>query len=313
MSSIEKKNRMYAMQQKIEQADIFHWAKKFLNILTESVTRRSMNVCTPVSGTVLQKIDMHYTFANSRLLLLDYDGTMVPFYKNTQDAYPDRPLLTLLEKLTSDIRNKVVVISGRDNVTLEKWLGHLNLAIVAEHGAWVKEKGGKWQSIPGLQTEWKETISDTFAAYTAITPGAFVEEKAYSIAWHYRVADSRSGAERAQQIIDELKRTIDTASLDIIHGNKVIEVKNNAVNKGKAAMKFISKQKYDFILAIGDDTTDEDMFKVMPKAAISIKVGSKISAASYCQNSYMEVRALLQRLYENSGKIIDRSGIQLAS
>lgn len=300
MPEADKKRRMQKMQQTIEKADIFHWAERFVETLTDLTRDRAVNVCVPVSSSVKRDINMQYAYAQERLILLDYDGTMVPFFKNPQDARPDKPLLQLLERLSADVRNNVVIISGRDSETLGKWLGHLPVEIIAEHGAKFKEAGSrKWFSYPGLSTEWKKAVSNTFASYSAAIPGAFIEEKAYSIAWHYRAADKIS-EETVKQVIYDLKTKMDTSSLDILEGNKVIEVKSHAVNKGKAAQQLTTRKGYDFILAIGDDTTDEDMFKALPPESITIKVGSNMSAAHYCQASFIEVRSLLTDIHRNT-------------
>jgi trehalose 6-phosphate synthase/phosphatase len=300
MADAEKKRRMLKMQQIIEKANIFHWAERFVDTLTDVTRDRAVNVCVPVNNVVKQQINMRYAYAQERLILLDYDGTMVPFFKNPQDAKPDKALLQLLATLASDARNNVVIVSGRDSETLSKWLGHLPVAIIAEHGAKFKESDSrKWHSHPGLQTEWKEAVTNTFASYSSAIPGAFIEEKAFSIAWHYRAAE-KVGEETVKQVIYDLKTKMDTSSLDILDGDKVIEVKSRAVNKGKATLQLAEKKDYDFIMAIGDDTTDEDMFKALPSESITIKVGSNMSAATYCQASFIEVRSLLSDIQRNS-------------
>ena len=91
-----------------------------------------------------------------RLVLLDYDGTLVGFQKTPGAAMPDAALLELLSKLCADPHNKVVIISGRDYHTLDAWLGHLQLDMIAEHGAWYKEEGKIWRSRRDLNFEWNQ-------------------------------------------------------------------------------------------------------------------------------------------------------------
>jgi len=130
------------------------------------------------------------------------------------------------------------------------------------------------------------------------TPGSFIEEKSYSLAWHYRNVSTELGEERARELVDNLKFFSSHHGLQVLSGNKVIEIKNADVNKGKAARELLKEQRYDFILAIGDDATDEDTFRAMPARAYTIRVGSALSAAQYYLRSYQEVRALLNNFAE---------------
>jgi trehalose 6-phosphate synthase/phosphatase len=299
MPEADKKRRMQKMQQVIAKADIFHWAERFVDSLTDPTRSHQVNVCVPINNAVKHQINLQYAYAQDRLILLDYDGTMVPFFKNAMDAKPDRPLLLLLENLCADPRNNVVIISGRDSDTLNRWLGHLPIEIVAEHGAKFRERNKRWSTYPGLHTDWKKAVNSTFSYFSSAIPGTFIEEKAYSVAWHYRAAEKVS-EDTVKRVIYDLKNSMDTSALDVLEGNKVIEVKSKSVNKGKAALQLISERHYDFMMAIGDDTTDEDMFKALPPETITIKVGSNMSAATYCQASFIEVRSLLQDIHKNS-------------
>jgi trehalose 6-phosphate synthase/phosphatase len=307
MSAEEKRNRMVRMQTVVEKSDIFKWFKKYVSHLEEVMARKHEHAPEPVDTEALEKIDLNYCYANKRLILLDYDGTLVPFYKNADDAKPDPELLQIIKQLSSNVHNKVVIISGRDGKTLEKWLGHLPVDIVAEHGAEYKEYGKSWITSKLLNNSWKKEIYKELYHYSNSIPGTFIEEKAYSIAWHYR------GAENAKpnELNKRLHKLISSPELEILQGNKVIEIKNSTINKGVAANKWISKTTYDFILAIGDDTTDEDMFRVMPPNAITIKVGQNDSCASYRLESYVQVRDLLHKFqHEESAELLQ---VQMAS
>ena len=311
MSAEEKKRRMGNMRNIIEQSDIFLWAGNFMSKLMNTDNKKTLNVCTPIEAEIKEKIELAYSVAHKRLLLLDYDGTLVPFYNKPEDAYPDSELLSMLRTLAADKRNSVVVISGRDRVTLDSWLGHLPIDIVGEHGAWFKEPGKKWYSVPGLHSGWKNEISKTLDLYTFDVPGSFIEEKAYSLAWHYRAAEDALGAHAASDIVNLLKNKLAGKDLELIQGNKVIEIKSSLVNKGKAALSLVAKNDYDLIIAIGDDRTDEDMFNVLPGNSISVKVGSNISAATYCHKSYLDVRTMLDHFAGAGAKHISASNLVL--
>jgi trehalose 6-phosphate synthase/phosphatase len=221
---------------------------------------------------------------------------LVGFKTNIDEASPDEELLNLLENFAEDPNNTVVVISGRNHKTLEKWFGHLNLSIIAEHGAWQKRRNDTWHALPLLNDQWKSEIRNILDTYTDRTPGAFIEEKSFSLVWHYRKTEQGLGELRANEIINNLRVLAADKGLQIMPGNKVIEFRNMEVNKGKAALNWLHEEEHDFILAMGDDHTDEDIFKAMPNNAITIKVGSEVSEAKFYLNDHQEVRDLLQSI-----------------
>jgi len=167
--------------------------------------------------------------------------------------------------------------------------------LIAEHGAWFKEKGKDWETIEPLQNDWKEEIWPILELYVDRTPGSFIEEKEFSLVWHYRKADPELAQVRARELKDGLLDLTANLDLGVLEGSKAIEIKNAGINKGRVALHWISKGNWDFILAIGDDLTDEDVFEVLPERAYSIKVGFDISKAKFNLDSYIEVRRLLER------------------
>ncbi len=192
--------------------------------------------------------------------------------------------------------NEVVLISGRDKDTLESWFGGLDVGLVAEHGVWIKEKGGEWETIETLTNEWKEEVHPILDSWVNRTPGSFIEEKEFSLVWHYRKANPRLGELRARELINNLSNITANLNLQVLEGSKVVELKNTDINKGRAASKWILKDKWDFILALGDDWTDEDTFKALPSTAWSIKVRFGASAARFSLSSPSEATSLLRKM-----------------
>ncbi len=242
----------------------------------------------------IDKLISDYRSSSQRLLLLDYDGTLTPFFERPKDAKPEGRIINLLEGLTQDPNNEVVLISGRDKGTLEKWF-EVSAGFAAEHGAWIKERGGRWETIEQLRSEWKSGVRPFLEKYADKTPGSFIEEKDFSLAWHYRNVEPELGGKMAGELIESLKIPKGHA-LQVLLGDKVVEIKNACVNKGRAALRWIRKKRWDFILAIGDDMTDEDVFDVLPKSAYSIKVGEGPSRAKFRADSPSEVLSLLEEL-----------------
>jgi trehalose 6-phosphate synthase/phosphatase len=296
MSPEEQHMRMKSMQAIVAKFDIHLWVKNFMDKLKEvKVMQESLHTKYAVA-TVHTQIAADYAKAKDRYIFLDYDGTLVGFKGDIDKAAPDEELYSILKQLTLDHANRVILISGRSYQTLQKWFGHLDLDMIAEHGAWQKHKDTEWKPLPLLTDKWKQEVKTVLDTYTDRTPGSFVEEKSYSLVWHYRKADEGLGELRANEILNHLRMLTTDKGLQMMPGNKVIEFKNIEVNKGKAAQNWLYSNHPDFILAIGDDHTDEDIFKALSPEAYSIKVGSNISAARYYLKDYLEVRDLLKEL-----------------
>ena len=129
-------------------------------------------------------------------------------------------------------------------------------------------------------------------------PGALLEEKEFSLAWHYRRADPEQASLRAKELLDDLAGYTRNIDVQVFEGNKVIEVRNSGVNKGIAAMEWLAGRTPDFILGIGDDWTDEDLFRALPPTAFSVRVGVANTAARYYLVNHTAVRRMLRELSE---------------
>src|SRR5690606_7027612 len=146
--------------------------------------------------------------------------------------------------------------------------------------------------------KWQPEIRDIMDYYVLRTPGAFIEVKKSSSVWHYRQAESGLGDLRMREMFSHLKYIARGNSLQVLEGNLFLEIKRPYNDKSRANMDFITKERFDFILAIGDHWTDEETFKSLPKWAFSIRVGYKYTQAKYNVHSYKEVKQLLKRLID---------------
>lgn len=296
----EQKRRMQSMRALVSKFNVNRWASNFLSRMDDAKFLQHSLKTKHAVNKVSQGIISRYIATQKRIIFLDYDGTLVGFKTNIDEAKPDEELLTILEEFSNDPANSLVLISGRKHQTLEQWFGHLNIGMIAEHGAWQKKQNEHWHSLPLLNDQWKSEIKAILETYTDRTPGTFIEEKSFSLVWHYRKTEKGLGELRANEIINNLRVLAADKGLQIMPGNKVIEFRNVEVNKGKAAMNWMYETEYDFILAMGDDHTDEDIFKAMPNNAITIKVGSEVSEAKFYLNDYHEVRDLLMSILEST-------------
>ncbi len=296
MPPSEQIRRNELMRHRLQRYDVKRWAGDFFETLHQHKQKqRAFSVRKLVQSSWDHVIE-HYRQCHKRLILLDYDGTLVSFVKRPEDAAPDEEICQLLSQLAQDQTNEVVVVSGRDRHTLTQWLGHLPINLVAEHGAWLREIGHEWRVVEPFTSVWKDSIRPIFQLYVDRTPGSAIEEKDFALVWHYR----RAVPELAHVRTQELKAAVQhlTTNLDIgaFEGNKILEVKNIGINKGRSAELWFTRQRWDFTLAIGDDYTDEDMFAVLGEDAYSIKVGSGISKARFYVDSVRDVRLLLTHL-----------------
>lgn len=288
--------RMSSMRHIVKKFNINLWVKNFMDKLSEVKQLQQSMLTKYVAQSIKDKISKAYVASRDRYIFLDYDGTLVGFQGDIDKASPDQELYDIIARLSADPANRIIIISGRRYETLQKWFGHLNLDMIAEHGAWQKQLNEEWKSLPLLTDKWKQEVKTVLDTYTDRTPGSFVEEKSFSLVWHYRKVEKGLGELRAGEIVNHLRMAIADKGLQMMEGNKVIEFKNIEVNKGKAALNWLHNNNPDFILALGDDHTDEDIFKALPEDAYTIKVGSNISAARYYLRDYREVRELLKTL-----------------
>jgi trehalose 6-phosphate synthase/phosphatase len=293
----QKQNRI--MQNRLKRYDIKHWIEDFLSTLDKAWLSQLANMERFLTSAVKKELAKKYSVSKRRLILLDYDGTLVPFADTPENAKPTTEVLNFLKKLSEDPSNEVVIISGRKRQSLIKWFNSLDVGYIGEHGAWIKERSGKVHTPRALSNDWKKDILPMLELYTDRTPGALIEEKEYSVVWHYRKAEPILGFLRANQLKDDLTSMTSNLGLAVVEGNKVVEIKNAIINKGRAAQLWLSKKYWDFIIAIGDDKTDEDLFEVLPSTAFSFKVGVGSTKARFNLSSQSQVLPLLWSYIKN--------------
>ena len=277
----EQMSRIEVMQNRIQSYDVMKWAEDFITQLIEQKNMQKKLTIKEITPLIEIDLQQKYYGSNRRLLLLDYDGTLSPLAKLPHLAAPNEDILNLLLMLSADIRNEVVVISGRGMNVLEKWFCNIPLSLVAEHGAFVKNFSESWRQTVSVNADWKEAVQPIFNLFTNRCAGTFTEEKTLSLAWHYRNAEAELGFLRSRELINSLMELSSHFDFQVIEGNKVVEVRARGVDKGMAANLWLKNYHYDFVMAIGDDKTDEDMFKVIPENQYSIRVGLVQSDAKY--------------------------------
>jgi trehalose 6-phosphate synthase/phosphatase len=299
MDAQEQVRRNTIMQNRLRHYDVKRWAMDFLIELL-STTPAEVVQSEEFTVSTRAKLMQDYRQSSHRLLILDYDGTLSPFTIAPELARPSQTVLNGLRVLAEDQSNTVVVATGRPRSTLEDWFNGLPIGFAAEHGAWLKGLDGTWTLTKSLDVDWKERLFPILQMYADRLPGAFVEEKEFSLAWHYRAADADQGRAAARELTDYLLAFTANLELQVLRGSKVIELRNPSVNKGAAVQHWLARAKFDFILAIGDDWTDEDVFTVLPESAYSFRVGS--TSRTHARYALRDPQMVLELLNELPGR-----------
>jgi trehalose 6-phosphate synthase/phosphatase len=250
-----------------------------------------------MESKTVTEIREKYKSAKSRLVFLDYDGTLVNYTSIPDMASLPEHISEIIIKLIEDPGTDVYIITGRSHIDIDKFLDHVPVNIVAEHGAWLKSKG-IWKNLKSQKCQWKETIIPIMEHITSTCPESFVEEKNCSVTWHYRNADPGIGYESSRELIRLLKKVTEPNDLKILDGNKVVEVLASDTGKGKAVKKLFEQNSYDFVLSVGDDATDEEMFEFFRhhSEAFTVKVGEGVTVAQYKLSNIRDVASLLKKM-----------------
>lgn len=262
------------------------------------------------------KLMADYNDASARIILLDYDGTLVPFDLHPKLTRPSTNAKTILQKLSADNKNQVVLISGRDKENLEAYWGDLNIVLVAEHGGFLRNPKGLWvKQHPYTDTNnWILKAASALHALAFQYEGSFVELKSFSVAWHYRaIADKVTEAEKNQ--IHAALRALPFQNDFLIYDSEyTLELRTRGIDKGTSIARWMGNQYYDFVMALGDSQTDEDLFKIFGNSAYTIKVGkSNNTAANYYLPSQREVLPFLQKLTEEQAEATKVLGFSLSN
>jgi trehalose 6-phosphate synthase/phosphatase len=304
MPKKEREAKICKMQHRLKNYDVFAWADDFFNQTQEVKEIQQKMKVNYINDEIRQKIIHAFTQSKQRIIFLDYDGTIVPLNNDPEKAtlstklgqilspifnllspitdYGTDNTRRILKRITSNPKNRIIIISGREKEFLEKQFRNMNVTLIAEHGYFIKEYNSNWVTQADINLSWKDKILPILKEYVNMCTGSMVEEKHASLTWHYRNVDQDIAAIRIHELKDDLSEILKNESkLQILDGNKVIEIKSIMYDKGTAASTFLKDNEYDFIMAVGDDKTDEDLFRVLPENAITIKIGTDPSFAKY--------------------------------
>jgi trehalose 6-phosphate synthase/phosphatase len=299
----ERRERMSALHKRVVRNNVFAWGDRFISNLSEAVALRSDRGSEKPERLPTTRALAAFRTAAYRMLLLDYDGTLVPYASRPQDAAPPPELVKLLTRLASNPANMVAVVSGRSHYDLEAWFGRAEgMWIAAEHGAIMRSPHtGAWELYrTNYSDEWKQRVVPVLEHFVDRTPGSFIEEKEFSVVWHYRMSDPEFGEWLANELVANLEQMLAETELRAFRGQKSVEVKLTWANKGEvlARLRAGSPVEPSFCLAAGDDRTDEDLFARLPANAWTVHIGAGRSRAQFCLSNPQEMRQLLNGFAE---------------
>jgi trehalose 6-phosphate synthase/phosphatase len=283
MTPSEQDTRITAMQSRICEYDVSMWANDFMNQLREVKEKQKQFQVKFFNDFTRRSVLHEYQTAKNRLIVLDYDGTLVPFHTDPLAAKAESNVLTVLQRLCSENKNDVFLISGRNSNWLDSQFGNLSMSMVAEYGAKMKWKDETWTAEMDITSDWKNRMEEMMMNYVRRCPNSFIEVKDYSVVWHFRDAGVEQGKLRSLELFSELTDHVNPREFEVVMGNKTVEVRRHGTNRHMVISKMIFGKPYDFILVIGEDKTNEDIFRVLindPRAS-TIKIGEEASYAKY--------------------------------
>ncbi len=297
MPAWERRSRMQALRRRVLAYDAGRWARSFLGALQASAEPATVRRA-PTSPSVVAELATRVREAPRVRLLLDYDGTLVPFALSPDLARPDQALLDLLAALARRHGWEVHMVSGRGRATLERWFGGLPLGLHGEHGLWSRQPNAStWSGGSTASPEWRDAVMPILVDFAVRTPGSLVEEKEASVAWHYRASDPEFGQRQAMELLAHLTERLSNLPVQILPGDKVVEIRAHGPDKGTIVATIrAAAPPGALVCAMGDDHTDDDMFRALADHGIAIQVGSRGTIAPYRLTDVVEARAFLRRL-----------------
>ena len=296
MPEAEQNQRMRALRARVMGHDVQRWVESFIQALADQGAPRELAVNG--NGSARAESILPALLAARRLVLvLDYDGTLVPLAPSPEQAIPDPELLELLRRLAQRRRTEVHILSGRTTGFLDRWFGELPIHLHAEHGSFSRRAGrNRWARRDHPAPDWQEAVRPILADFARRTPGALVEVKEAGLAWHWRAANPEIGDRQANELGMHLGQLLSNLPLELLWGDRVLEVRPHGVHKGLVAAELAAEHLPEGVLvAAGNDRTDEDLFAALPNEAITIAVGDRPSRAHYRVHDVWILRDLLKR------------------
>ena len=305
MPGAERRVRMRALRRRVRRYDVHSWVRSFLQVLGESGPRAELSALAMTGAASLHAVQDRMRAARRLVLLLDYDGTLVPYASAPEMALPDEGLLALLRALARRPGTEIHLVSGVSRDTVDGWFGELPIALYAENGFWHRPAGTReWCQQPMPSQEWRDQVLPILETATERTPGSLVEEKSASLEWHWRMSEPVFGAFQANELRIHLAQLLSNLPVEVVSDDKVIEVRPFGIDKGALLGPVLAERADGLIVALGDDRTDEELFAALPAGALAVHVGPGASRAEVRLPDVHAARRLLEGLVDSPGDAV---------
>ncbi|KAI4343036.1 hypothetical protein MLD38_027584 [Melastoma candidum] len=332
MADPEKQLRHEKHYKYVSMHDVAYWSRSFFQDLERNCKDHFRRRCWGIGlsfGFRVVALDPNfkklsidvivssYLRSKSRAIFFDYDGTVMP--QTSMNKKPSERVLSIINTLCADDKNVVFLVSGRGRDSLGKWFSPCSrLGIAAEHGYFLRRPAEEEYEVCGHGNDfgWIQIAEPVMKLYTESTDGSSIEKKESALVWHHQDADPAFGSSQAKEMLDHLESLLANEPVAVKSGQFIVEVKPQGVSKGvvteKILLSMLDKgRQADFVLCIGDDRSDEDMFETIGSAMSSgvlssstsvfaCTVGQKPSKAEYYLDDTAEVIMMLGELAEAS-------------
>lgn len=295
----ERADRLSHLQDILSRYSSTKWATGFLDDLEKikrTSTKRAMEI-SPFRNSWPSNL-LKALSAPKIKVILDYDGTTVAITKRPEQAILLEETKKLLLSLHTN-RMEIFVLSGRMKEFLESQFGDMPVGLAAEHGAFYKMPGESWQSrISSDVQSWYPYVEKVMNDYSEKVPLAWVEKKSACLVWHFRQSPQDFAQYQAKKMDDELQVGMANEPVSIVIGKKIVEAKAIECNKGSFLRWLMQQPENDdaSFICIGDDRTDEDMFRALGPRGVSIKVGEGFTEAQFRLEEQKDVITFLREL-----------------
>lgn len=277
MEKSEENARMTALKKKVFGYTVFDWLDTIFQEVFCMYNELKYTFEQNLSGELTERLMVRFKNAQSRYILLDYDGCIRELEPHPEMASPGKDIIELLCVLKSVPNTQVLLVSGRSRKDMDLWFADCGIALIAEHGAWFKKPCSNWVQLTEGGAVYNRELTTILEEHALVMVGSFLEEKTSGVCLHFKMC----AIDGLSEIIDQLEKDIS----DHISENNLqyrykktddlLEIHFSDCDKGQAIQKFVPFSKDAFILAAGDDDTDENMFAVLPKTAFTFKIGKK--------------------------------------
>lgn len=281
MEKSEENARMTALKKKVFGYTVFDWLDTIFQEVFCMYDELKYSFEQNLSSQLADRLMIRFKNAESRYILLDYDGCIRELEPYPEMASPGNDLLELLCALQSIPNTQVLLVSGRSRKDMDSWFADCGITMIAEHGAWFKDRFSGWIPLIEDNVQSSKELNEILEKYARNLEGSFLEEKTSGVCLHFKMCIQDQLAETINKLEKEVNDHISKNSLPYRYKktDELLEIHFSDCDKGQAIQKFVPFYKDAFILAAGDDDTDEDMFAALPKTAFTLKIGKKNTKA----------------------------------